>query len=49
MGVKIAFGIAFLTAAARIPVEERELGERFGAAWDAYRARTGALVPRLPV
>jgi protein-S-isoprenylcysteine O-methyltransferase Ste14 len=35
-------------AAARIPVEERELSERFGARWSTYRARTGSLVPRFP-
>ena len=32
-------------AAVRIPVEEQELNERFGPAWDAYRARTGLLLP----
>jgi len=34
-------------AAARIPIEECELRERFGQSWEAYRARTGALMPRL--
>jgi protein-S-isoprenylcysteine O-methyltransferase Ste14 len=33
--------------AARIPVEEQQLHERFGAAWEAYRDRTGRLFPRL--
>jgi protein-S-isoprenylcysteine O-methyltransferase Ste14 len=33
-------------AAIRIPVEERQLSERFGAEWDAYRNRTGRLLPR---
>jgi protein-S-isoprenylcysteine O-methyltransferase Ste14 len=33
-------------AVARIPIEERELAERFGDRWIAYRARTGALLPR---
>jgi protein-S-isoprenylcysteine O-methyltransferase Ste14 len=34
-------------AAARIPVEERQLRARFGPAWEDYRERTGRLVPRL--
>jgi len=34
-------------AVARIPVEERELSDRFGPAWEAYRSRTGCLFPRL--
>ena len=34
-------------AAARIPTEERELRERFGAAWTAYSGETGRLIPRL--
>jgi protein-S-isoprenylcysteine O-methyltransferase Ste14 len=34
-------------AAARIPVEEAELRERFGDSWDAYRRRVGGLFPRL--
>ena len=34
-------------AAARIPIEERQLHERFGAAWESYRARAGCLLPRL--
>lgn len=38
----VALGILIL-----IPLEEREMAERFGAAYDAYRARVPALVPRL--
>lgn len=34
-------------AAARIPVEERQLAERFGSAWDAYRRHTGRIFPNL--
>ncbi len=34
-------------AAARIPVEERELAERFGSAWDAYRSHTGRVLPSI--
>ena len=33
-------------AAIRIPIEERELRERFGTAWDAYRERTGRMMAR---
>lgn len=32
----------------RVPAEERLMEERFGAAYRAYRARVGALLPRLP-
>ncbi|MBX2804283.1 MAG: isoprenylcysteine carboxylmethyltransferase family protein [Myxococcales bacterium] len=31
----------------RLPVEEAQLAQRFGAAWPAYVARTGALLPRV--
>lgn len=34
-------------AAARIPVEERELDHRFGPAWKSYRERTGRVLPRM--
>jgi protein-S-isoprenylcysteine O-methyltransferase Ste14 len=34
-------------ALARIPIEERQLRERFGAAWEVYRARTGSMLPRI--
>lgn len=34
-------------AAARIPVEERELRQRFPAKWEQYRERTGRIFPRL--
>lgn len=34
-------------AVARIPVEERELHERFGGTWESYRARTGSVLPRV--
>jgi protein-S-isoprenylcysteine O-methyltransferase Ste14 len=34
-------------AAARIPIEEADLQERFGDSWDAYHRRVGCLVPRL--
>jgi protein-S-isoprenylcysteine O-methyltransferase Ste14 len=33
--------------AARVPIEERELSERFGKQWESYRERTGAFFPRL--
>lgn len=42
-GLLLVIGIA----AARIPVEERQLQERFGAEWEAYRTRTGSIVPHL--
>jgi protein-S-isoprenylcysteine O-methyltransferase Ste14 len=32
-----------------IPLEERELVERFGFAYEAYRARVPALIPRRPL
>jgi protein-S-isoprenylcysteine O-methyltransferase Ste14 len=32
-------------AVARIPVEETQLAERFGAAWETYRRTTGRLIP----
>ena len=34
-------------AIARIPVEERELHERFGKPWEAYRSQTGVVLPRV--
>jgi protein-S-isoprenylcysteine O-methyltransferase Ste14 len=34
-------------AVARIPVEERQLQERFGSTWDDYRARTNSIIPGL--
>jgi len=34
-------------AVARIPVEERQLREHFGIAWDNYCAQTGSIVPRI--
>lgn len=34
-------------AVARIPVEERQLHERFGGSWEKYRAGTGAVLPRV--
>lgn len=34
-------------AMVRIPVEESELREQFGLAWDAYSARVGRMLPRL--
>lgn len=34
-------------AAIRIPIEERQLHERFGRDWERYRDQTGRLVPRL--
>jgi len=33
-------------AAVRIPIEERELAERFGSRWNEYAVRTGLLLPR---
>jgi protein-S-isoprenylcysteine O-methyltransferase Ste14 len=35
-------------AAARIPVEDRELRDRFGSRWEEYRGRTGRVLPHLP-
>ena len=32
--------------AVRVPAEEALLAARFGSAWRAYAARTGALIPR---
>jgi protein-S-isoprenylcysteine O-methyltransferase Ste14 len=34
-------------AAARIPVEDRELRDRFGSRWEEYRDRTGRVLPHL--
>jgi len=34
-------------AATRIPIEEHQLQERFGPAWESYRDRTGRLMPRM--
>lgn len=34
-------------AIARIPVEERELDERFGTSWREYRDKTGRIFPRV--
>lgn len=34
-------------AAARIPVEERQLSDRFGSAWAVYQSQTGRLFPRV--
>lgn len=44
----VALGVMlFVVMIHRTPREEAMLQERFGAAWDAYRARTGALLPKL--
>jgi protein-S-isoprenylcysteine O-methyltransferase Ste14 len=42
-------GLLLVTSIAvvRIPIEERQLQERFGAAWENYRARTGVMLPRM--
>jgi protein-S-isoprenylcysteine O-methyltransferase Ste14 len=34
-------------AVVRIPVEERQLHEHFGTAWEAYCTRTGSIFPRI--
>ena len=34
-------------AIARIPVEERELNERFGMLWQSYQEQTGKIFPRV--
>ena len=34
-------------AIARIPVEERELNERFGMSWQSYSEQTGKIFPRV--
>lgn len=44
----LAFGVAtFILLLIRSPIEERALEARFGQAYRDYRARTGAIVPRL--
>jgi protein-S-isoprenylcysteine O-methyltransferase Ste14 len=35
-------------AAARIPIEERQLRERFGPAWEEYRDHTSLILPAAP-
>jgi protein-S-isoprenylcysteine O-methyltransferase Ste14 len=37
----------FAIRALVVPMEERELTRRFGARYQAYRQRTGAMLPRL--
>jgi protein-S-isoprenylcysteine O-methyltransferase Ste14 len=39
--------LVVLIAIIRIPIEERELGERFATRWHRYKVSTGALVPRI--
>ena len=34
-------------AATRIPIEEHQLQERFGPAWESYRDRTGRFIPQV--
>jgi protein-S-isoprenylcysteine O-methyltransferase Ste14 len=34
-------------AVARIPIEDRQLRERFGHAWVTYQAQTGGILPRV--
>ena len=47
-GVGVAIAVLMLIVAlARIEAEERLLSETFGAAYDAYRARTWRLLPRV--
>jgi protein-S-isoprenylcysteine O-methyltransferase Ste14 len=47
-GVIGALGLGAMAAllVLRTPLEEAQLAERFGADYEAYRARTGALLPR---
>jgi protein-S-isoprenylcysteine O-methyltransferase Ste14 len=42
-------GLLLVTSIAviRIPVEERQLHDRFGQQWERYRDRTGLMVPRM--
>jgi protein-S-isoprenylcysteine O-methyltransferase Ste14 len=40
-------GMLLAVLVTRTPREEAMLEERFGEEWRAYRARTGALLPRL--
>jgi protein-S-isoprenylcysteine O-methyltransferase Ste14 len=42
------FGLLLVVsiAVARIPIEERQLHERFGKTWEAYQARTGKVILR---
>lgn len=37
----------FVLLAARAPIEERRLAEKFGGAYEAYRAKTGRFFPRI--
>lgn len=47
-GLLLLFGTTtFILLLIRAPIEERELENRFGDAYRAYRARTGAIFPRL--
>ena len=48
-GVALAamVGLPLIAFAYRIRVEERALGEHFGADWNEYRERTAALIPGL--
>ena len=45
----VAVSTALIVGAAvgRIPAEERMLSRHFGATYEAYKARTGALLPPL--
>ena len=38
--------VSVLDLALRIPKEERMMVEEFGEAYEAYRQRTGGLIPR---
>lgn len=42
-------GLLLVTSIAvvRIPIEERQLHVRFGAAWESYRAGTGIMLPHV--
>jgi protein-S-isoprenylcysteine O-methyltransferase Ste14 len=42
----VALLVTMAAVAVVIPLEERELAERFGAAYEAYRRRVPALIPR---
>lgn len=47
LALLVLIALPFAAFRYRIAVEERALAGHFGPSWEAYRARTGALLPRL--